>query len=245
MLGRPEREYPLGAGEMDIHKPKPWHGVREFLKEYAIIVVGVLTALAAEQGVEWLHWRHEVEAERRSLLAEAQEALDVVGVRQAEQACIDARLNQVHVLIQRHERHQPLKIIAPIGRHIRDYAALGSWQIALTGQALAHMRQDERLALSSAFTAYQMWNDLTVREGAAWAGLAPLREPDLLDDQDWNRLKAAYWDAEQININMQSYGTYVRKAQGLGLRPSAAVDGEVPGYAGATAAMCRPFVDLR
>ncbi|MDB5442210.1 MAG: hypothetical protein JWP73_586, partial [Phenylobacterium sp.] len=33
---------------MDIHKPKPWHGLREFLKEYAIIVVGVLTALAAE-----------------------------------------------------------------------------------------------------------------------------------------------------------------------------------------------------
>ena len=37
---------------MDIHKPKPWHGVREFLKEYVIIVVGVLTALAAEQAVE-------------------------------------------------------------------------------------------------------------------------------------------------------------------------------------------------
>jgi len=37
---------------MDIHKPKPWHGVREFLKEYLIIVVGVLTALAAESAVE-------------------------------------------------------------------------------------------------------------------------------------------------------------------------------------------------
>jgi hypothetical protein len=29
------------------HKPKPWHGWREFLKEYVIVVVGVLTALAA------------------------------------------------------------------------------------------------------------------------------------------------------------------------------------------------------
>jgi hypothetical protein len=38
---------------MDIHKPKPWHGVREFLKEYLIVVGGLLTALAAEQGVEW------------------------------------------------------------------------------------------------------------------------------------------------------------------------------------------------
>jgi hypothetical protein len=42
---------------MDIHKPKSWRGWREFLKEYLIIVVGVLTALGAEQAVEWLHWR--------------------------------------------------------------------------------------------------------------------------------------------------------------------------------------------
>jgi hypothetical protein len=49
---------------MDIHKPKPWRGWREFLKEYAIIVVGVLTALAAEQGAEWHHWNHQVEVAR-------------------------------------------------------------------------------------------------------------------------------------------------------------------------------------
>ena len=41
---------PEQACIMDIHKPKAWHGVREFLKEYMIIVVGVLTALGAEQG---------------------------------------------------------------------------------------------------------------------------------------------------------------------------------------------------
>jgi hypothetical protein len=40
---------------MDIHRPKPWHGLREFLKEYVIIVVGVLTALGAEQTVELIH----------------------------------------------------------------------------------------------------------------------------------------------------------------------------------------------
>jgi hypothetical protein len=29
----------------------------EFIKEYSIIFIGVLTALAAEQAVEWLHWQ--------------------------------------------------------------------------------------------------------------------------------------------------------------------------------------------
>ena len=32
---------------MDVHKPKPWHGWREFLKEYGIIVLGVVSR----------HWR--------------------------------------------------------------------------------------------------------------------------------------------------------------------------------------------
>ncbi|WP_095011727.1 hypothetical protein [Tsuneonella mangrovi] len=52
---------------MEIHKPKPFHNWREFLKEYGIIVLGVLTALALEQAVESWHWRHEVEVAEASM----------------------------------------------------------------------------------------------------------------------------------------------------------------------------------
>ena len=45
---------------MEIHKPKPWHGWREFLREVGTIVLGVLIAIAAEQAVEALHHRHMV-----------------------------------------------------------------------------------------------------------------------------------------------------------------------------------------
>jgi len=55
---------------MDLHKPKPWHGVREFLKEYLIIVVGVLTALGAEQVVENVHWARRVAETHAQLNAE-------------------------------------------------------------------------------------------------------------------------------------------------------------------------------
>lgn len=47
---------------MDVHKPKLVHNWREFLKEYAIIVVGVLTALFAEQAVQSIEWHHKVDA---------------------------------------------------------------------------------------------------------------------------------------------------------------------------------------
>jgi hypothetical protein len=53
---------------MDIHKPKPWRGAREFLKEIGTIVIGVLIALGAEQVAVSLRDRHAAaEARRRGL----------------------------------------------------------------------------------------------------------------------------------------------------------------------------------
>ena len=80
---------------MDIHKPKPWHGLREFLKEYLIIVVGVLTALAAEQVVEWVHWRHQVEATQQRVSIEIQTNLNNAYTRLITQRCNDERLRNL------------------------------------------------------------------------------------------------------------------------------------------------------
>jgi len=55
---------------MEIHKPKPIHNWREFLKELGTNALGVAIALAAEQTVEWLHWQDEVKAARASIRAE-------------------------------------------------------------------------------------------------------------------------------------------------------------------------------
>jgi len=63
---------------MDLHKPKPWHGLREFLKEYLIIVVGVLTALGGEQVVEWLHQRTELREARAALREEVSEGATAI-----------------------------------------------------------------------------------------------------------------------------------------------------------------------
>src|SRR4051812_5137038 len=84
---------------MDIHKPKPIHNWREFLKEYAIIVIGVLTALAAEQAVETLHERSRAATARASIRAEIAYNLGQMQVRNATEACITRRLNEVDALI--------------------------------------------------------------------------------------------------------------------------------------------------
>ena len=105
-----------GGGALDIHKPKPWHGLRDFLKEYGIIVLGVLTALGFEQAVESLHWRHEVEIERDTLRSEVRDNLSAASFRQSEQACVDARLNQIAEVFRRHARGKPLGLQGPVAR---------------------------------------------------------------------------------------------------------------------------------
>jgi hypothetical protein len=74
------------------HKPKAWHSFRDFLKEYLIVVVGVLTALAAEQGVEWLHWRHQVEDSEQRIASEVRFNLGNANAQLVAQRCYDERL---------------------------------------------------------------------------------------------------------------------------------------------------------
>ncbi len=80
---------------MDIHKPKPWHGLREFLKEYVIIVVGVLTALGAEQTVEWLHWQAKAHVGEASLKRDLTLVADFATERVAINRCQMERLAQI------------------------------------------------------------------------------------------------------------------------------------------------------
>ena len=79
------------------HKPKPWHGAREFLKEYLIIVVGVLTALAGEQLVERIHRSEEARvAERAMRLELGQDDGQQAFGRMVIARCFDRRLAQIH-----------------------------------------------------------------------------------------------------------------------------------------------------
>ena len=76
---------------MDIHKPKPWRGWREFLKEYVIVVVGVLTALAGEQLVETIHKNNELAETREALRQEIAENAGIVALDGARDVCGEAR----------------------------------------------------------------------------------------------------------------------------------------------------------
>ena len=132
---------------MDIHKPKPWHGWREFLKEYAIIVVGVLTALAAEQGVEWLHWRHEVAEAHANLKPELQQNARSLRYSSLENACLLSRLSEYAAWSKGGPKPAFIRLatFGPVGDSV--------WQVVKAGQVAAHLPLEERVAYSRLYDA--------------------------------------------------------------------------------------------
>src|SRR6185295_9883038 len=89
----------------DVHKPKLVHNWREFFKEYGIIVLGVLTALLAEQAVQSFEWRHKVEA----AIADMDNELSVgdgpqAYTRLAIDKCVRFELDAIRDAVERGDR---------------------------------------------------------------------------------------------------------------------------------------------
>jgi hypothetical protein len=188
---------------MHFHLPRPLHGWREFAGEVGIIVIGVLIALGAEQVVEKFHWDHEINAERASLLQEATDMDSAIKARADQQPCIDRRLAEIRVVLERHKRSQPLGLTGALGAPTGQSASRGTWQIALAGQALAHMSHDEKLAFSSAFGDFDLWDRAMRAEADAWLQMAPLNYPELLGDADWASIIKGYSAAMIANEHMR------------------------------------------
>lgn len=91
---------------MDIHKPKPIHGWRDFLKEIGVIVIGVSIALAGEQAVEkWRDHRQYVEA-LEAMRAELSDNLFILARRPLISACASVRMREISALLDKAEKHE-------------------------------------------------------------------------------------------------------------------------------------------
>ena len=86
---------------MELHKPRPWHGWTELLKEVGTIVIGVLIALAGEQAVERLEWAHKVHAAEDAMRAELlSDDGPQVYQRAAMHDCLTARLDAIRAAVE-------------------------------------------------------------------------------------------------------------------------------------------------
>lgn len=159
---------------MDIHKPKPWHGWREFLKEIGTIVIGVLIALGAEQAVEWLHWRHEVQVAREALVFDLKALMGSAVAQDAHTVCTARHMEEIEAVIDQAQATGRLPPMGWNGAPPQGGWTLRSWSALNSGQTLSHFPNREQIILAGLDAQLQQMRALSAAELDDWSTLGIL-----------------------------------------------------------------------
>jgi hypothetical protein len=149
---------------MKVHGPKLFGDWRDFLREFVIIVLGVLTALLAQQAVESLNWRHKVEA----ALADMDNELSVgdgpqAYTRLAIDKCVNTQLDAIRDAIERGDRAASRSQIDGVSLPRRTYDYLAR-EAAAASDVSSHMPPDRMLQYRIAYEVMPNMNRLAEKE---------------------------------------------------------------------------------
>jgi hypothetical protein len=196
------------------HKSTPWRGWREFLREYVIIVVGVLTALGGEQIVARLHRDAEVAEARQALRLEIADNAATARFSIENERCFSARLDQYVALASGGPRPPPLQTGG-----LLPYST-SAWAVVKTGAA-ALMPLKERMAYSRFYDLIDSTASVVERQRDVFLRLGGYRARTVLDQADAQRILE---DTNQgrvlASIHSSASAAVVRSAQAIGVGPS-------------------------
>jgi hypothetical protein len=185
------------------HHPKPWGDWREFLREYLIVVVGVMTALGAEQLAEWLHWRHEVKETRRALNQEVAVDLASAEWHTTMAACKLKRLDALERWRASLQAGKPLKLKAAIAPPQELIYLTAVWRAA-NGSAVGQLPVEQRNAYASYYDLIDVYVNVANAERERWGNLAKATYYSRWDEKQLVEIKA---DIEALRGMSRVYAT--------------------------------------
>ena len=177
---------------MEIHRPKPWHGLRELAKEVGVIVIGVLLALGGEQLVEALHRGEQARlAERAMRLELAEDDGPQAYGRVVIGPCLGNRIASIHDAALTAPSDELRKQVAAYAPPFRTWDS-EAWK-AVVSSDIANVMGAERLVeWSAAYRTVPRLNDINAREDDLAAelreALPPSGEASAAERQNLRRL---------------------------------------------------------
>jgi len=135
---------------LEVHAPhESIHTWKDFFIHIATIVIGLLIAVGLEQGVEWMHHKHQLREVRSQLTEERDLNLRILDRNEELDVQMKAELNADIQLLQRHlvQNRAPL----PGNLHYEWYSLAlqtGAWQSATQSAAIGLMPEKELILYS-------------------------------------------------------------------------------------------------
>ena len=195
---------------MEIHKVKPIHTWRDFLKEVGTIVLGICIALTGEQILEWNHWRNQVKEARAVIASEMTYNLVGAIARMRSAGCVDQRLDTLSRVLDDAARTGGLPPVGAIGGPPRHQWQSGAWDSVVASQAASHFPPEQLAALSSLYKSIQRAEVYGTREMEAWGDLnimvGPGRRLDPIAEGD---LRKTLSRARDLGGTMSTVSSFV------------------------------------
>jgi hypothetical protein len=208
---------------LEIHKPKPVHSWRELLTEIGVVVIGVSIALAAEQTVEWLHWRNQVTEARKVLASEIAYDMRIAIWRMRTANCVERRLDELAAIVDTAAKTGSLPPVGDIAVPQRAYYRSGTWDSVVASQTAMHFPGQQLVDITLVYTIITTLGARAVEEGAAWQSLYAMVGPGRrLDAASEARLRESLSQARTLNRLVAAASNSIAvRANTLGLSFSA------------------------
>jgi hypothetical protein len=200
-------------------KRTPPHGWNAVVWELAIVTLGVLIALAAQQVVDDFHWRGQVREFRTALRAEISDDLATYTYRTNQNRCTVARLDELQRWLDSWRAGRPDKLTGPIAIPTSLVIRTTVWD-SRDPETVSRMPLNEKLDYGSLYTEFANAEVHRLDERAAWTALGDYDGATELDHQDLMRLQGLITRARlRLRRITTNADRFIKKAATLGIRP--------------------------
>ena len=198
-------------GRMRFRLIKPLHGWRSFLGEIAIIVIGVLIALGAQETLQTLSDRRLVREARASIRAELGSNLAGMRSRDRIESCIQDRLSAIAAYLDEIRNGGDLIPVTWIGRPQLWLMSTAAIEAAGSTGRLNLLPETEQLDYAAAYSSVRNFESNQRDEQNAWAqlrGLAGAKTVSSAQDAD---LRQALQTARYVSWTLHLASLQVRQ----------------------------------
>lgn len=183
---------------------KPPHGWNAVAWELAIVTLGVVMALAAQQTVEALHDRNTATQTRAEVSEELSSDLMSMVLRSRAEPCIDRRLGELRALLLRWERTGTFPTPTWVAQAPVIEVETSRYDSANSSGRLALLPGEEQYRMGALVNRIRQFNDWQFKERLLWGRLRALQQgAHALSDIDKSELRAALQDASSTNYEIK------------------------------------------
>jgi hypothetical protein len=202
-----------------------------------IIVIGVLIALAAEEVVTTVHWKHVLGDYRAALHEEIGHNIATYAYRMEQDRCVDARIAELQRWLDSWRAGRPLQIKGSIGVPQSLMIFNGVWA-SRNAEVASRMPLAEELAYSKLYDRFSANEVHRLAERSVWLALGSYENATELDHQDLLRLQGlineARYREDVFDVNAVRYAADAAALNIRG-RPD-------PGWPKISTTLCRPII---